>query len=142
MSIEANKALAARFYRDVIDPERYDLLGEIVAEDVIIHDPLAGELQGREALDGLIKFFHAAFHWTETLLDRMIAEGDLVALMHRHPVTHHGDFMGAAPTGRSFTVPGTEIFRIADGKIAEFWRFDADGYLFMQVGLVPAPAAA
>ena len=36
--------------------------------------------------------------------------------------THRGEFRGAAPTGRSVTILGTSIMRIADGVIAERWN--------------------
>jgi len=46
------------------------------------------------------------------------------------------------PTGKSITVNGLELFRFADGKIAEFWRKDDDTSLLIQLGVLPAPAAS
>jgi predicted ester cyclase len=34
--------------------------------------------------------------------------------------------MGAPPTGKRVVVPGIEMYRLRDGKIAEFWPMDAD----------------
>lgn len=47
--------------------------------------------------------------------------------------------MGAPATGMQVVVPGIDLFRFADGRIAEFWRFDADIALVAQLGLLPVP---
>jgi predicted ester cyclase len=69
-------------------------------------------------------------------------EGDFVAMLHIHHAVNDGPFNGMPATGRTVHVPGIELFRFRDGKIAEFWRFDADLSLMMQLGAIPAPALA
>ena len=135
MSIEQNKAIVRRIYTDVNDDQRYDVLDEICRPDVIIHDPIAGEQRGIEAYRGLFAFFRQAFGEQRTDLHQYVAEGDYVALLHTHNDKHTGSFMGAPPTNAWIAVPGVELFRFEDGKIAEFWRFDADATLLAQVGL-------
>jgi predicted ester cyclase len=47
--------------------------------------------------------------------------------------------LGIAPTGRAVTVAAMELFRLADGKIAEQWVIvDALG-MSQQLGAVPGP---
>jgi predicted ester cyclase len=91
---------------------------------------------GRDAVD-------AAFGAQRTDLHLTLAEGDYVAILHTHNATSTGPFLGAPPTGVVAVVPGIELFRRREGKIAEFWRFDADVSLLAQLGLLPAlqPAA-
>lgn len=56
--------------------------------------------------------------------------------------THRGAVMGETPTGREVVLRGVNIFRIADGKMAEHWgRLDQLG-LLQQLGLAPGPPAA
>lgn len=49
----------------------------------------------------------------------MIAEGDRVMVRWTSQGTHQGEFNGLPPTGVHVTNSGINIFRIADGKIAE-----------------------
>ena len=52
-------------------------------------------------------------------------------------VTHQGEFMGAAPTGRAVEVTGIYVVRIVGGKILEVWGvWDALG-LMRQLDAIP-----
>lgn len=137
MLLEDHKAVVTRIYTEVNDGQQYDVLDDICRPDVVIHDPLAGEMQGIEAFKGLFAFFRQAFPEQRTELSHFVAEGDLVALLHTHHATNGGSFNGMPPTGRQIAVPGVELFRFREGKIAEFWRFDADLSLMMQLGAGP-----
>jgi predicted ester cyclase len=140
MSLETNKATVTRIYTEVNDAQRYDVLDEICTADIIIHDPVAGELRGLEAFKGVFAFFRQAFPEQRSELLQYLAEGDYVALLHIHHAVNNGSFNGRPPTGRTVVVPGVELFRFERGKIAEFWRFDADLSLMMQLGALPVPA--
>jgi predicted ester cyclase len=137
-----NKAIVERIFVDVNDGQRYELLDGLCHPDMIIHDPIGGDQQGVEAFRGLLAFFRQAFGEQRTELSTFIAEGEYVALLHTHHARNTGSFMGAPPTNSWIAVPGLELFRFKDGKIAEFWRFDADFMLLAGLGLLPAAQAA
>ena len=142
MTQAANKATAARLYDEVINQEKHNVVDEIFAIDATLHDPFTGRSQGSEAFNELLGMFDAAFPHHRVRVDQVIADGDYVAVLHTHLATHAGPFMGLPPTGRSIEVNGVELFRFADGKIAEFWRKDDDVSMLMQLGILPAPQAA
>ena len=142
MSTEQNKAVVRRIYTDVNDGQRYEVLDEICHPDVIVHDPIGGDQRGIEAYRGLFVFFRQAFGEQRTDLLQFVAEGNFVALLHTHNAKHTGAFLGAPATNTWLAVPGVELFRLEDGKIAEFWRFDADASLLGQLGLLAVPQAA
>ena len=49
-------------------------------------------------------------------------------------MTHQGEFLGFAPTGKKATITGTSTQRIANGKIVEGWdNWDQLG-LLVQIG--------
>ena len=50
-------------------------------------------------------------------------DGDLIAVQVRGPPLQ-GPFLNIPATGKTIFVPGTGIFRIADGKIAETWMLE------------------
>jgi steroid delta-isomerase-like uncharacterized protein len=138
MSIEENKRSVERIHLEVNDQDRYDLLEELVAEDMVIHSPVPVPLRGREGFQTLLGFFRASFPVQRTVIKALIAEGEMVASHHSHFATHGGDFLGLPATGREIAVDGVEIFRFVDGKVVEFWHNDDMLGLFQQVGLVPA----
>lgn len=138
MSLAENKRAVERIHLEVNDQDRYDLLDELVAEDMVIHSPVPVPLQGREGFRTLLGFFRASFPVQRTAIHALIAEGEMVASHHRHHATHGGDFLGLPATGREIVVEGIEIYRFADGKVVEFWHNDDMLSLFQQLGLVPA----
>ena len=142
MSLEQNKAIVKRTYTEANDGQKYDVLDEICAPDIVLHDTLMGDMHGVEAFKGVLGFFRKAFPQQNTELHQFVAEGEYVALLHTHHATNGGSFNGLPPTGRTIHVPGIELFRLRNGKIVEFWRMDADLSLMMQLGAIPAPAAA
>ncbi|OCO98395.1 hypothetical protein BC374_27920 [Ensifer sp. LC13] len=48
--------------------------------------------------------------------------------------THAGEFLGIQPTGKKVKYESTEIYRIADGKIAEEWICSDMLSLMAQIG--------
>lgn len=142
MSLEENKNIVIRLYSEANDAQRYEVLDEICAPDVQIHDPVMGESVGVEAFKGLVAFFAQAFSAQKTDLRLLVAEGDFVAVLHTHTGVHSGAFNGVPPTGRNISVQGCEFVRLKNGKIAEFWRGDADLSLMIQLGAIHAPTGA
>lgn len=133
---------ALRLYDEIINQERKEVIDEIFAADAILHDPFTGVSYGAEAFKGLLGIFDTAFPHHRVMVDHVIAEGDFVAVLHTHHATHTGSFLGLPATGKSVVVNGLELFRFADGRIAEFWRKDDDASLLMQLGMLPAPQPA
>jgi len=55
-------------------------------------------------------------------VEDQIAADDRIAVRFVGSGTHTGSFDDEAPSGRTVTVYGTTIFRIADGRIVEDWE--------------------
>jgi predicted ester cyclase len=142
MSTEQNKAIVLRNFEELLNQENKAVIDEIYANDVIIHDPFMGTASGIHAFRQILGMFDAAFPGHRVKVHHILAEGDLVSVVHTHTAKHTGQFMHLAPTGREVAVNGIEVFRLADGKIAEFWRHDDDMGLLMQLGAVPASQTA
>lgn len=120
---EANKALVRRVYA-----EWWNANGNAASVDEMVKPDFIGHLDNGKirTIDTLrhdIAVFQSALGNLREEVEDMIAEGDRVAVRYTLYATHTGDFHGAKPTGKSIKVSGIEIFRIADGKIAEFWHF-------------------
>ena len=138
MSSEQNKAIVRRVYDQLINQEQPGLIDEIFAEDVVVHDPFMGVVAGSQAFKQLLGMFDTAFPGHRVEIHAMIAEGDWVSVVHTHTAVHTGPFMNLAPTGRAVIVHGVEVFRLSEGRIAEFWRHDDDAGLLRQLGALPS----
>jgi predicted SnoaL-like aldol condensation-catalyzing enzyme len=54
-------------------------------------------------------------------IQQSLAEGDLAAASFAYEGTHKGVYLGFEPTGKKLLFTSCDIFRVADGKIAEHW---------------------
>lgn len=140
--VKPNTAIVRRIYDEMINQENHAVIDEIMAPDVVIHDPFMGTRQGIDAFRQLIAMFDTAFPHHRVTVEEIVEQGDLVCVLHTHSATHTGPFLGVAPSGRSILVNGIELFRMAGGKIVEFRRKDDDAGMLMQLGILAAPTTA
>jgi steroid delta-isomerase-like uncharacterized protein len=141
MSAEENKTVV-RKYREAHNQNNLAALDTIVAQDLISHSALPGLPPGLAGGKLAHQGFLAAFPDTQTTTEDLIAEGDKVVERYTARGTHTGDFMGAPPTGKKFSIESMVIYRFANGKIVEMWGLNDVQALMMQLGLMPAPGQA
>jgi steroid delta-isomerase-like uncharacterized protein len=98
------------------------LLDELMAEDFLTHDPPAGMPGNRETQKELVAMVGSAFTDVEIEFDDIMetTDGRVVESWAMSGV-HTGEAFGVPPSGQRVRVRGIEIFRCADGKIAEHW---------------------
>ncbi len=132
---DANKAVVKRFFDEVNKGRRaaFASIDELIAPDYVMHDPVAGELQGRDSLRRFLGEFFDALPDLWMRLDELLAEEGRAVYRFTFGGTHKGSLMGFSPTGKAVQASGICISRISDGKIAENWEiWDAHG-LFKQL---------
>lgn len=121
------------------DIERIDFR-RLATDDFVRHDPNMGETQGPCGERELVLMYRAAFPDLAFTVEHLVAEGDLIIAHLTARGTHRGELLGIPPTEREVFVSVMDLFRVADGKIAEQWTvMDALG-LMQQLGAVPTPA--
>ena len=74
-------------------------------------------------------------------VEDLIAESDRVVVRWTNVGTHVGDFAGIPATGRTFTIPGIDIYRVADGQLREHWHVIDQLGMLGQLGLLPQGSA-
>jgi predicted ester cyclase len=72
-------------------------------------------------MKGTAAVMHAGLHDCHCEIEDLIAEQDRVAVRYTARATHAGELFGVPPSGRTVTMTGIEIYRLADGRIAEYW---------------------
>lgn len=111
MSTDANKAIARRYFEDIWNKRNPDAVGEIFAATFAGHAP-DGTLQGAEALKKRVKTGLSEYLDIHFTIEDVIAEEDKVGIRW----VYH-----ATAKSKPVTLTGMHFFRIAGGKIVEFW---------------------
>lgn len=141
MSIDDLKGTVHRYAEEVWNQGALDAVDRYIASDYIRHDPgLPAEVRGPEGIRQLVPMYRAAFPDIHFTAADVIAEGDRVVVRWDVCGTHRGELMGIAPTGREVRLTAIEIFRLANGKIAEQWVLVDNLGMLRQLGVFPPPA--
>lgn len=137
------RTLARRFVDEVINGRDLDVaLAELVVEDFVEQNPLPGQGPGRAGLADVLAGMFAGFpdlHWT---MHDTLVEGGRVMAYSTWTGTHAGDFLGIPATGRPVTVEAWTLDRYEDGRLTHSRIIMDVAGLLMQLGVIPAPAAA
>jgi predicted ester cyclase len=120
--IEENKALIRQYLAALSGKDKPESIVNIYVSD--------------EKLKQHIKLFESAFPRYKLIIEDMIAEGDKVAVRATFWGIHRGEFMGIQPTSKEVTISGMLIYRIANGKIVEYWMNFDNLRLMEQLGVV------
>jgi len=138
MSIETNKATVQRYYEEVHNQGKRDVLNELAVEDYVEHNPFPGQGQGLAGFFQRVEILQTAFTMNFTIED-MIAEGEKVVVRWTNHNVHHGTFMGFPATGKSAIASGIDIHLLRNGKLAEHWDAVDILSILQQLSLLPQP---
>jgi steroid delta-isomerase-like uncharacterized protein len=140
MSTQENKTIVHQFLEKVWNAHDVAAADEFFTADFVNHDPASPNVTGVEELKAFARALFAAFPDFHVVIDDEVAEGDKVAKIWTLHATQQGEFQGIPATGKSVTMKGITVYRIANGKIAELtWSYDMLG-LLQQLGAIPVPA--
>jgi predicted ester cyclase len=106
-----------------------------VNEDVVGHVADV-TIRGADALRQRLNGLYAIYSEPHFTIEDQIAEGDKVLTRWAFRGTHSGDYMGAKATGKQVTATGMNLFRFANGKIAEAWLNADDLGELQQLGVI------
>jgi predicted ester cyclase len=135
MSNTENKALVRKFFE--LLRLRQALPEELLGPGFLYH--VAGSPpKDLEATRQRMRTFGAGFADFHHIEEDMLAEGDRVSFRARLEMTHSGEFMGVAGSGKRIAVVEMGTMRIADGKIAEMWGLLDTLGLLQQIGAMPS----
>jgi steroid delta-isomerase-like uncharacterized protein len=142
MRNERNVQLSRRWFAEVWNANRLEVVDEMLAPDVIIHGlgEDGSDLVGSHHFKTFQRNFAGAFPDLHIAVDGVMSEGDQTAVRLTFTGTHTGDGLGLPPTGRRVKVSALVWCVWRDGRLIEGWNeFDAAGMLRQ---LTAAPPAA
>jgi len=133
--IVRNRRLVTRYFEEVWNQGRIDVLDELIAADYINHssslpDPRPGPVDLKPIVEEMRRAI-TDLHYE--ILD-MAVMADKVAAHVRVTGTHTGTLFGMAPHGGKIDVKQMQFEWIRDGKIVRHWRITDDLSLLRQIG--------
>jgi steroid delta-isomerase-like uncharacterized protein len=137
MSAGENKQIVREFIEEILNRQRVELVGELLASDYKLYFPGAPEAMTRETFPQFLAGFPTAFPDFHLAVESLIAEGDEVAARFVLAGTHEGDFMGVPATGKKVAVPGHVFYRLRGGKIVDDRPIFDRALLLQQLGVMP-----
>lgn len=140
MSAEDNKALVRRFHEDGWNKHNPAVVDEIYAADYVDRSPATiGIAPTREGLKEFMRMYLRGFPDAHITVEDQLVEGDRVVTRWTASGTQTGELMDMPPSGKTVTITGMQIDRLAGGKIVESWVSFDQLAMLQQLGAVPAP---
>ncbi|MCK6577734.1 MAG: ester cyclase [Anaerolineae bacterium] len=139
MGIELNKQNVQRFYDEVIGMGDVSVIDDLMCSEFVHHgDALFPYIGGSEAIKQGVKGVKTAYPDGHTVIEDMVAEGDIVVVRLTWRGTHLGPFMGKEPTGKVHKWAGLSTYRFNnEGKIIERWANQDVMPQLMALGMIP-----
>ncbi len=125
-ALAAGEDLAERFAKTLSD---HDIEGfaALFADDYVNHQTSAAAPPPPAAMrpkDATVAFFKGRLTGMPDLrvsIEAQVANGDRFAASFVYEGTQTGPYLGFAPTGKKLRFTSCDIFRVANGRIAEHW---------------------
>lgn len=127
-------ALCTRAQVEMFGQGRVELADEITTAEVIDHGAPPDGTHGREALKGTIRWIHSGLDDVAYEVKDVVQSDDKVVLRCTFRGTNTREWMGHAPTGKSFLVDHIHIYRLEGNRIAEHWATRDDLGMLHQIG--------
>ncbi|GHO87524.1 ester cyclase [Dictyobacter formicarum] len=133
MSSEESKTLAQEYFERLINVHNVAVVDELFDSNIRFHDPAipGGSISGLDAIKLFFNTFFAAFPDVQFTIEDLLAEDDKVSARFTWRGTHRSTILGIVATHKVVTVPGTNIFHMANNKIVEV-RVCMDTLLFVK----------
>ena len=135
---DTNKVLMRRWFEEVWNQGRSEVINELLAEDAVIHglvDGAGNPVQSTQAFYDFHAQFRGAFPDLIVSVEDAIEEGNMVVARCSVRGRHTGDSLGFAATNAPVQFEGVAITRIENGKIAEAWNHFDFAEMNRQLGL-------
>ncbi len=121
-------ALLSQWWADGWNSGNAAAADAVTASDVLHHWAMGPDTVGDAAIAAQIASWRAAMPDLVITPAEIVVEGDLAAARWTATGANTGGIMGNAPTGKSATWNGINVFRIQCGEIVEIWsEMDAMG---------------
>ena len=136
-----NKAVVERYFAEVLDQKRFDVMPELMARDAVLHRP-GFDVIGIDAAMQRLRAVLQDYLKFASELSVLMAEGDMVEFRLRHRVRARPHTFRSrvgevrVPAERDLEWSAIVQFRLRDGKIAEEWVMRDELAMLAQMGKI------
>ena len=135
MSVEEQSAIVNRWI-EAWNKRDLAAASDLLTPDYKRHDANLPDVDGPKAGVEFITTCVTGFPDIQLDIEQLIVQDQLGAARLTVRGTHLGPFMGVPATGRKATVEVADVYRLADGKIAEQWVIMNAMGLMQQLGVI------
>ena len=121
MDAAACRDVVHRYYEELWNQWRLELVDEMLAEDVHFRGSLGTTVEGREGFRGYLLGMRRGLPDLHHEIEMIVAEEDAAAARLLYRGTHEGPLMGVPGDGHRLNYQGASFFRMQDGLIVELW---------------------
>jgi len=121
---ERNKRLVRLIVDEMFNKGRLEVAAEIFAPEFVDHghEQFAGKSGGPAGFAEFVREVRVALPDINATIQKLVAEGDYVAMWNTATATHRGILFGMPPSGKPIAMKDFHFFRVANGKISEHWN--------------------
>lgn len=117
---EQNKHLVHRWFEEVWNQGRREVIAELFSPDCVLHDGSV-QIHGPEEFEAFFDALQSRFSDTRVTPEVVLSDGDLVSLRWTVDCRDRS-------TGRNLTTTGISIVRVKNGRFVQAWQnWDAAG---------------
>lgn len=134
---EQNRRIIQRYYAEVWNQGKLDVLDELLDRQYINHTPSTpNPPRGPDGLKPIVAAIRKAFPDLHYEIKDIIVNDSVVVGKVIMTGTHQHTLFGLPPTGRKVSVNQITIEKIRNGKIIEHWRVTDELTMMKQLGVV------
>jgi ketosteroid isomerase-like protein len=132
--LQHNRRLVSRYFDEVWNQGRLDVLDELLAPDYLNHSPgIPNPRPGPQDLKPIVRMMREAITGLHYEVLDMVVAPDKVAVHLRVTGRHTGELFGMPARGAAIDVRQMQIEWIRDGRIWQHWRLTDEAALARQV---------
>ena len=135
---EQNKKIAVEIFA-AIDAGDFDRLNELFAEKFALTVPGLPEPLRKDILFQLIKSHYLAFPDWIHVIEKVLADGDMVVVKLNQNGTHEAEYEGIPATGIKATLPAMHLFTVINGEVVTWFAVEDYLGLYIQLGMELRP---
>ncbi len=111
-TVPVDKESLMRLFYAAFNARNLDALDEVMATDVVDHNPIPDQPAGLAGVKLALAGFYAAFSDIQIEIEQILVAGDYVTVRQVARGVHDGDFLGIPATGKPVEIRSHDIGRM------------------------------
>jgi steroid delta-isomerase-like uncharacterized protein len=133
------RTLVRRHIEDGFNRGDWTVCQSTLADDYTAYYGAEGKANvGREAYVRACRFLRESFPDVNITIEELVVEDDKIVMRYTERGTLTGrPFLGIEAGGQAYAKPGTTVYRVVGGRLAESWGVEDTLGWFRQLGAMP-----